>query len=97
MGYKFQEIYMNKNWPTKDKDMYIARLLMEEYAMRQECESLGLLEVVVNQEEKSMNFRMSSWVLALAQQFNSMYGALKGDFIMRQVISKWITEGQVMH
>jgi len=88
---------MNKNWPTKDKDMQIARLIMEEYAMRQECESLGLLEVVVNQEEKSMNFRMASWVLTLAQQFNSMYGAFKGDYITRQVISKWMTEGQVIH
>ena len=88
---------MNKNWPTKDKDTQIARLIMEEYAMRQECESLGLLEVVVNQEEKSMNFRMASWVLTLAQQFNSMYGAFKGDYITRQVISKWMTEGQVIH
>ncbi len=88
---------MNKNWPTKAKDMHIAQLIMEEYATKQNSESLGLFELVVDQDEKRMNFRLSTWVFALAQQFNSMYGANQGDYIIRQVISRCMTQGQTLH
>lgn len=88
---------MNKNWPTKMKDMHIAQLIMEEFANKQNSESLGLFELVVDQHEKRMNFRLSNWVFALAEQFNSMYGANQGDFITRQVISSCMTQGQTLH
>ena len=88
---------MNKSWPTKDKDMHIAQLIMEEHAGMQNSESLGLFELVVNQDEKRMNFKLSNWVLILAQQFNSMYGAHQGDFVTRQVISHCMVQGQTMH
>ena len=88
---------MNKNWPTKNKDMHIAHLIMEAYANKQDSESLGLFELVVNQEEKRMNFRLSNWVLALAQQFNDMYGAHQGDYVIRQVISRCMVQGQTLH
>ncbi|AHE66585.1 MULTISPECIES: hypothetical protein [Legionella] len=88
---------MDKDWPTKDKDMHIAQLIMEEYAKEQDSNSLGLFELVVNQDEKRMNFRLANWVLAIAQQFNSMYGANRGDYITRQVISRCITQGQTIH
>ncbi|MCP0913017.1 MULTISPECIES: hypothetical protein [Legionella] len=88
---------MNKNWPTKNKDMHIAQLIMEEYAKEQETQTLGLFELVIDQGEKRMNFRLANWVLALAKQFNSMYGANQGDFVTRQVISYCITQGQTIH
>lgn len=92
-----EEVLVNKNWPTQEKDMYIAQLIMEEFASKQNTESLGLFELVVNQDEKRMNFRLSSWVLALAQHFNTMYGANQGDYVTRQVISKCMTQGQTLH
>lgn len=88
---------MNKSWPTKDKDMHIAQLIMEEYATKQDSDALGLFELVVNQNEKRMNFRLSKWVLALAQQFNTMYGASQGDEITRLVISNCMVQGQTLH
>lgn len=88
---------MNKNWPTRDKDMHIAQLIMEAYAKEQACESLGLFELVVNQDEKRMNFRLSDWVLALAQHFNSIYGAVQGDYVTRQVISRCMIQDETLH
>ena len=85
---------MNKNWPTKAKDMYIAQKVMEEHASKGETESLGLFELVVNTDENRMNFRLASWVLALAQQYAMMYGANQGDYVTRQVISRCMTNGQ---
>ena len=88
---------MNKDWPTRDKDMYTAQRIMEEYANEQNSDSLGLFEVVVNQEEKRMDFRLSSWVMVLAEHFKSLYGASRGDFVTRQVISYCITKGETLH
>ena len=88
---------MDKNWPTKDKDMHIAQLVMEEYADKHNSESLGLLELVVDREEKRMNFRLSTWVLALAQQFNAMYGIHQGEYVIRQIISRCMIQGQTLH
>ncbi len=88
---------MNNNWPTKEKDMHIAQLIMEEFATKHDSGSLGLFELVVNQHEKRMNFRLSSWVLALANHFNTLYGANQGDFVTRQVISQCMTQGQTLH
>jgi hypothetical protein len=88
---------MTKNWPTKDKDMHTAQRIMEAYANEQNSDSLGLFEVVVNQEEKRMDFRLSSWVLALAEHFKSIYGASRGDFVTRQVISCCIVKGETLH
>lgn len=88
---------MNKNWPTKDRDMHTAQRIMEEYATEQNSDSLGLFELVVNQEEKRMDFRLSSWVLILAEHFKSLYGVNQGDFVTRQVISSCITKGETLH
>ncbi|WP_019216389.1 hypothetical protein [Legionella tunisiensis] len=88
---------MNKNWPTREKDIHAAQRIMEEYANEQNSDSLGLFELVVNQEEKRMDFRLSSWVLTLAEHFKSLYGASQGDFVTRQVISYCITKGETLH
>ena len=88
---------MDQNWPTKDKDMHTAQLIMEQYAKENESESLGLFELVVNESEKRMNFRLANWVLTIAQHFNSMYGADQGDYVTRQIITRCITQGQTLH
>lgn len=88
---------MNQSWPTRDKDLQTARLIMEEYANDRESESLGLFEIVVDQIEKKMNFCLSGWVVILAKHFVSMYGASQGDFVTRRVISRCIIQGQTLH
>ncbi|MDX1836554.1 hypothetical protein DIZ81_00960 [Legionella taurinensis] len=88
---------MNKDWPTRDRDMHIAQQIMEQYANEQNSDSLGLFELVVNQEEKRMNFRLSAWVLTLAEHFKSLYGDTQGDFVTRQVITRCLTQGQTVH
>ena len=88
---------MNENWPTKIKDMLIAQLIMEQYAISIQVESLGLFELFFNQNEKCMNFKLAIWVVALLDQFNMMYGIQKGEVITRQVISCCLTCGQTIH
>jgi len=88
---------MSQTWPTRDKDLQTARVIMEEYATERESNSLGLFEIVVDQIEKRMNFRLSGWVVILAKHFNSMYGASQGDFVTRQVISRCIIQGETLH
>ncbi|KTD53060.1 hypothetical protein Lqui_0015 [Legionella quinlivanii] len=88
---------MNKDWPTRDKDMYTAQVIMEEYANKNKSEALGLFELVVDKEEKRMNFRISGWVRTLAEYFKSVYGANQGDFVTRQVISHCLTKGETIH
>nr|WP_019234798.1 hypothetical protein [Legionella anisa] len=43
---------MSQNWPTRDKDLQTARVIMEEYASERESDTLGLFEIVVDQAEK---------------------------------------------
>lgn len=88
---------MSQNWPTRDQDLQTARVIMEEYANERESDSLGLFEIVVDQIEKRMNFRLSGWVVILAKHFASTYGASQGDFVTRRVISRCITQGETLH
>lgn len=88
---------MSQNWPTRDKDLHEARVIMEEYAQKRDSNSLGLFEIIVDQAEKKMNFRLSGWVVLLAKHFASNYGANQGDFITRQIISRCITQGETIH
>lgn len=88
---------MSENWPTREEDLKVARVIMEEYANERESNSLGLFEIVVDQMEKKMNFRLSGWVLMLAKHYVSTYGASQGDFVTRQVISRCITQDATLH
>jgi hypothetical protein len=88
---------MNQNWPTRDRDLQTARLIMEEYAKERESTTLGLFEIIVNPAKKRMDFCLSGWVILLAKHFNSMYGVNQGDFVTRQVISRCLTQGHTLH
>ena len=88
---------MSQNWPTRERDLHTARVIMEEYANERDSDSLGLFEIVVDQVEKRMSFRLSGWVVLLAKHFNSMYGVSQGDFVTRQVITRCLTQGQTLH
>ena len=86
-----------KDWPTKEKDIQLAQGIMKEFSQKQERETLSFLDLVVDQKEKRMNFRLSNWVFAVSEQFNSLYGASQGDFVTRQILSQCITSGHVVH
>ncbi len=88
---------MKQNWPTKEKDMQTARLIIEQYANEQDSNHLGLMEIVVNEKKKRMDLRLSAWVMLLAKHFNAVYGASQGDFITRQIISRCITQEATLH
>lgn len=88
---------MSKRWPTKEKDLQTAQVIIEEYAYHRKNESLGLFEIVVDQMEKRMNFRLSAWVLTLAKHFIETYGVHQGDYITRQIVSRCITQNATLH
>ena len=88
---------MSNNWPTKLQDLHLAQVIMEEFASQHPSGSLGLFELVVNESEKRMNFRLSNWVLAIAERFNDMYGPSQGEYVTRQVVSRCLTQGQTLH
>lgn len=86
----------NKKWPTRETDMEIANMIMEEYA-NDENNTLGLFELVVDEQQKKMNFQIADWVDILTQQFSVMYGPNQGDYVVRRVLSDCIRHGQTIH
>ena len=84
-------------WTTKNKDMLIAARIMEEHARQQSTDALSLFDLVVNQVEKRMDFRLSNWVIALVAQYHAMYGENRGEEITRLVISAYMVQGQTLH
>ena len=77
--------------------MLVAAEIMEDYARQNDSESIGLFELFVNPKEKRMNFRLSNWVLALAEHFATMYGANQGELITRKVITSCMVNEQTLH
>lgn len=88
---------MIQKWPTKSKDVKAAQQIMEEYAQQHKLDSLGLFELVVDPDEKKMDFRLSPWVSKVALYFQGEYGDKQGDRITRQVISYCITKNETIH
>ena len=88
---------MNRNWPTKYKDMHIAQSIIEKYAVENDHDALGLFELVLNEREKRINFQLSNWVILLAKQFHQLYGAEHGDKVTRWVISHCLIGTQTVH
>lgn len=86
----------NKKWLTRETDMQIAGLIIEEYAS-DEGNTLGLFELVVNEREKKMNFRIAHWVRMLTEQFTFMYGENQGDYVTRRVLSDCLRHGSTIH
>lgn len=88
---------MSRNWPTKQKDIELARIIIENHAGENKHDALGLFELIVNEKEKRINFQLSSWVLLLAKHFQKLYGAEQGDQVTRWVISHCFIGSQTVH
>lgn len=87
---------VNKKWPTKTKDLHIAQVILEEYADKNQTDTLGVFEIVFNAKAKRMDFQLAHWIQTLAHQFTSMYGDHQGDFVTRQVVSRYMTQGHTI-
>lgn len=88
---------MSQSWPTREKDLQVAQMIMEDYALQVDSTVLGLFEIVVSQREKRMNYRLSGWVLRLSKYYIEQYGEDQGDFVTRQVLSQCMIKGETMH
>lgn len=87
---------MGKHWPTQLKDMHMAEQIMSRYA-EEHAGVLNLFELVVDLQAKNMDFRLSSWVMALASHFKSVYGEQEGEIITRRIISACMRDNQTLH
>lgn len=87
---------MNKSWPNRMRDIIIAEQLMSQF-VSEEVSGLNLFELVVDLQEKSMNFRLSRWILILAEKFVQLYGEEEGEMVTRRVISLFMREKQTLH
>ena len=86
-----------KSWSTQAKDMGLAKLIIDQYVEATGAEAVGLFEIVMNPSEKRMNYQLAAWVIVLAQQFSTLYGAEKGDFVTREVISRCLSGNEQVH
>lgn len=87
---------MAEVWTTRLQDLITAEQVISQFVNSEEAK-LNIFELVVDVQEKQMNFVLSPWVLALADKYASIYGDDKGELITRRVISFFIRESQTLH
>lgn len=92
-----EDYFVNDQWPTQSQDMIAAQRIMEEYAKAHDTNALGLFEIIVMEQEKRMDFRLSHWVVEIATHFAQTYGPDQGDFVTRQIISRCIRQSETVH
>lgn len=88
---------MQTNWPTKEKDLEVAKNIIEEYTRNQDSDVLGIFEVVVSQDKEVPDVHLAEWVVTLTDYFHEKYGYEQGDFVTKMVISNCITHGNIIH
>lgn len=88
---------MSFDWPTKERDIALARSVIEQYSEAQETERLGLFELSCDEQDRRLEFRLAPWVLNLAGRFLELYGADRGDAITRRVLTHCLVNGEPVH
>jgi hypothetical protein len=88
---------MSQDWSTSTKDLKVAEVIIESYAKAHNLSSLSLFEIVFDPNLKKLDYQLSPWVKALAIQFKTMYGEAQGETVTRNVVSRYLTEGQTIH
>lgn len=88
---------MSQDGSLSSKDLQTAETILEAYAKAHNLDSLTLFEIVFNPELKQLDYQISPWVEALAVHFKTVYGEEKGENITRQVVTRYMTEGQTIH
>lgn len=85
---------MKENWSTRTQDLYYAKEVINQY--RDDAKTLGIFEVVTSNEGKD-SVLLSEWVLVLIQHYRHLYGKEQGDFVMKQVVSTCLINGESVH
>jgi hypothetical protein len=89
---------MHDDWPTKLKDLKLARFFIELYAVNfEEQKNIGLFEIHTDLVNKSLDFQVSPWVLAMTQEFQKLYGLEQGEWVARKVLTLCFTQEQTIH
>lgn len=88
---------MQSDWPTREEDLKVAAKIIEDYMDTQDTDSLGLFEVVMADNEDLPDFRLSEWVVVLAEHFHTAYGKEQGDYVTKMVVSRCLTSGHTIH
>ena len=88
---------MQYDWPTRDEDLRTAEGIIEDYAHFSETGSVGFFEAVLEPMARTVNVRIAGWIEQLAEHFELQYGAETGDRITRQVITRCLLSGDVVH
>ncbi len=86
---------MNHKWPTKNKDMQVARNIINEYTSGEGL--VGIFEVVKKDNPAEVSIHLAEWVVILTQYFRELYGIEHGDFVMKKVLSACLINGQTIH
>lgn len=86
----------NISGPIRFRDLLIAEQVMSQFFSEEKL-GLNLFELVVDLKEKSMNFRLSPWVIALAEKYTTLYGEEEGEIITRRVISFFMRDRHTLH
>ncbi|HBB53499.1 MAG TPA: hypothetical protein DCZ80_06320 [Legionellales bacterium] len=87
------------SWPTKHKDLKVAKSFIDGYAqyVGRQSEGVGLFEVVADIAKKSLELKLSPWVIAMTLHFQKIYGNEQGEVISRKILSLYFTQGQTIH
>lgn len=89
---------MSNDWPTKLKDIKLARFFIELYALNFETTtSIGLFEINTNLVKKTINLQVSPWVIAMTQEFQKLYGIEQGEWVARKILTLCFTQEQTIH
>jgi ABC-type proline/glycine betaine transport system substrate-binding protein len=88
---------MQTHWPTEEKDLEVAKNIIEEYSRSHDNPTLGIFEVVVSEDKEAPDVHLSEWVVTLTDYFEEKYGAELGDAVTKKVISRCMTLGKSVH
>jgi hypothetical protein len=86
------------DWPTKHKDLLVAKSFIEGYASYiGQVGNVGLFEVVADIQKKTLDLKLSPWVLAMTLHFQKLYGMEQGELVARKILTLYFTQGQKIH
>ena len=88
---------MEKKWPTKEKDLEAAKNIIEDYVRINDGDTLGIFEVTVRDNKEVPDVHLAEWVINISDYFQDKYGPTQGDFVTKMVISRCLTQGNVVH
>ena len=89
---------MMKEWPTKNKDLKLAKFFIEKFALSKgEKSHIGMFEMFTNLENKSIDFQLSPWVVAMTLQFQKQYGIDQGEWVARKILTLCFTQHEQIH